>query len=141
MIPKEDLAKNLLTELLGCGYADTESLIDLISLVENTKFTINGQEEFLMDDEGSLIGNIIEDVKDMGVESPDVNWYIDAIFRRVIGAVGDRYGIEWEEEDYSTYTNFLDSHLFITEEGSERLRKLLTEEQAKEIESIIENFN
>jgi hypothetical protein len=141
MIPREDLANNLLQELLNGGYADVKALLDEIAMVENTKFTIHGSEEFLAE-EGTVISTIIDEAKEISEGKVDVNGLFYGLYEFVIRSVGEKYEIQFEGgEDYEVYTNYLDSHLYLTDKGKEKLKELLSPDEAEEVEDIIENFN
>lgn len=150
MIDKIEELKSLSCSLLNCGYLDLNFVVDLADTINNTRFMIKGQESFLFgfDMEGKVLDTAIENIKDnQGEETKiDINALIYEVLDMVIKRVQELYGIELEEgKDYEIYTNCLDSHLSLLDDGdfleTHDEENEISKEEQKEIKDLIENFN
>ncbi len=150
MITKEDNLKSLSCAVLNCGYLDLNFLIDLVDTIDNKKFKIKGVEKFLFtfEDEGKILENAIESIKDYSEENTkiEINTLIYEVLSMIVRRINEVYDLNLEEgEDYEIFTNCLDSHLtliddndFLNEQDTENE---ISKEEQTEIKNVIEAFN
>lgn len=146
MISKEDSLKSLTCSLLDCGSLDLDFLIDLVEVVNNKKFQIKGEEQFLFDFQRENILEVAyENIKDYANEVSNINTLIYEVLSSVATRVNELYDLELKEgEDYEIFTNCLDSHLSLNDEDFTEMHDEETEiskEEQDEIKAIFEAFN
>jgi hypothetical protein len=144
MINKEDSLKTLTCSLLDCGSLDLDFLLDTAETINNNKFMIKGEEQFLFDFARENILEVAYDnVKDYANEV-SINSLIYEVLSCVAKRINEIYDIEMEEgKDYKIYTNCLDSHLSLNDDFTETHdeESEISKEEQDEIKAIIENFN
>ena len=151
MITKEDNLKDLSCALLDCGYLDLDFLVNLVNTIDNTKFKIKGEDNFLftLKDEGKTFQNAVYEIRNnFGIDKIEVNSLIETILRAIANRINEIYSIELEEgTDYEIFTNWMDSYLiltkytmeedFINTDGENEISK----SEQEEIKKIFEEFN
>jgi hypothetical protein len=138
VITKEDLAINLLANVLDAGNRDVNVLLDIILTATNDKFKLDGKEQYLVDED--FYTKVYENVTeyDLPIMKLNIHHFIATAYECIVNAINNWYKIDITKyirayPDGCASTIFFDKDTFIAD-NEDMLQ------QADEIEAIINQF-
>lgn len=143
MVNYKTLQTTLISNLFNCGFADAEYLLNTVNDIENYKFTICGEQEYLFDvsDEGNFLDKVFETIKDLGGDEHNFENVLFYIYQLLIERLNTIYELSKYGDDLTYYINLSINGVATTIMIDESFSDCEIPEDIKtEIKAIIDNF-